>query len=431
MLDIELVTCSYGRVCDETILSVERLHNESDLKFKWYFVSGDALIGRSRSRAVWQYLKRNEAPFMLFLDGDIVFQPEDVEKVLGWLRITDDVVGGMYPVRSGARLAHYAAGGQLFIDGSLQIVQFLSTGFMGIPRKLLLDMIDRQDWSLLHEGEAFECYPFFESGGWRAIYLSEDWDFCNKVHSIGRRLWLDTSIRLSHLGERIVTTKEALDRSYKGLTEQVPVVQELAEFLGKTTREIIDTPAIYSLEPLITKWKTHKGTTEDFYINNEQYLYNLACYNENDESKAKITPLQDVRDLSILDFGCGIGTISLALASRNNKVVGYDINPLCIEFCNFRREKRGLLNIYFTTELPNLDQFDLIVALATFEHIENLEETIHKLGREMKVGAKLYHNDDFGISWLNPMHFDHSLYIDKWLKDAGFIIWDKNWAMKG
>jgi len=84
----------------------------------------------------------------------------------------------------------------------------------------------------------------------------------------------------------------------------------------------------------------------------------------------------------------------------------------------------------FTTKLPDLSQFDLVTALGTLEHLDNLKKFVMKL-KAMKSGARFHHFDDFGDQNISPMHYNHSRGINKWLGDAGFIIFDERWAIKG
>lgn len=196
MLDFILYTCSYGRVTTQTIEAVEKLH-KTDYKFEWWFQSGDALIGRSRSVAVYKFLRDSDAPYMIFLDDDMVFEPGDIGKILEALRGSKDVVGGLCLTQGDCRLAQWGWNGKIPITGGVEDIEYASTGFMGISRKVLEKVT--KNMPILHKGDWCECYPAFESGAHKDLYLSEDWDFCNKVRAVGRRVYAHTGVRIKHL----------------------------------------------------------------------------------------------------------------------------------------------------------------------------------------------------------------------------------------
>ena len=428
MLDFVLYTCSYGLVTAETVMSVEKLHNTQH-RFEWWFQTGDALISRSRSIAAYQFLKKNRAPYLIFLDGDIIFQPEDVERLLDALSSGYDAVGGLYPVKGGTFLAQRGWNGQFRLSGDLEEVQFVSTGFLGISRSILEKIT--KDMPVLNKGNWSECYPVFEDGRFEDIFISEDWDFCNKVRQAGAKVYAHTGIQLSHLKEKLYTSKEAIDRmSVKPETQQLK--QELAEYLGKDSKDLMLLST--ATKELANRWGDWKGTAEDFYKDpeiGELYLYDLAMFNSAESYKQqRLGSILKAENFNVLDIGCGIGTALLELSRKNHNLVGYDLNERLLDFARFRANKFGAKNITFTSTLPDLSGFDLILAIDTLEHIEDLRGFLLKLGTGMKEGAKLYHFDCFWEHESSPMHFDHSKHLDDWFKEVGLVVFNKHWCVK-
>jgi len=427
MLDFVLYTCSYGQVTVETITCVEKLHNTNH-RFEWWFQTGDALISRSRSIAAYQFLKKNRASYLIFLDGDIIFTPEDIEKLLDALNGGLDVVGGLYPVRGGTFLAQRGWNGQFHISGNLEEVQFVSTGFVGITRNILEKIT--KDMPVLNKGNWSECYPVFEDGRFEDIFISEDWDFCNKVRQDGSKVYAHTGIQLSHLKERIYTTREAIE-NMTVKPEKQEIKKDLAEYLGKE----VEVSEGFAIKQLADKWKDWQGTVEDFYKDPEiglLYLYDLVGFNSATFYKEqRLAGVKNADHLNILDIGCGIGTALLELCWKNKNLVGYDISDTVLNFARFRANKLGARNVRFTSEFPQIETFDLIIAIDTLEHIEDLRGFLLKIGEGMKEGARFYHYDCFWEHEVSPMHFDHSKNINEWLKEAGLVIFDNHWCIKG
>lgn len=207
-----LLTPTHRMANASTFWCIERAH-AMGVPFLWVPHPGDALIGRARSIEATRVLEgQYPSPYAIFLDSDIVFEPGDLLRLFGHLKAGKELVGGNYVVRSGAQLAHHGKhpNGGVLLDGSLQEVDYLSTGFMGFTRGLLRRMVDELKLPLCHpEDKHFRCYPFFENGAhWyeareQWIYRSEDWDFCDKARRIGVEPVLDTGIALGHEGWKV------------------------------------------------------------------------------------------------------------------------------------------------------------------------------------------------------------------------------------
>lgn len=209
------------------------------------------------------------------------------------------------------------------------------------------------------------------------------------------------------------------------------LIPDLAEFLGLSGNEVRNRTAIGS-EYTISIEEKWQGSREDFYrFPDDCWLFDLADLNTNTNYWAStIEQLMRVKNQNVLDFGCGIGTTSLFMALSRNRVYGYDINPRVLEFAEFRRAKFGLSNITFGDELPDLSQFDIVVAVDVLEHITDLHSLLLSLGQGVKKGTKFYHYDSFADVHPHPLHYDRPENLDAWFEEAGFTVWDKRWAIK-
>lgn len=75
----------------------------------------------------------------------------------------------------------------------------------------------------------------------------------------------------------------------------------------------------------------------------------------------------------VLDFGCGVGRLSLALADRADQVVGVDISPPHIRLARERAAQSGITNVDFRAietpgDLDAFSGFDLVVSLIVLQH---------------------------------------------------------------
>jgi len=199
--DFILATIADESVCTATTMSVINLMPSNKFKFIW-FVGGGGGTARTRNIHATNFLRDGKAPYLIFLDRDIVFTESDIVRMLEDLRGGYHLVGGCYPVKDGTRIA---SSGNVKLDGGINEVGWLATGFMGISRELLQKMVDELHLPLMHKGDWSEAYPFFEDhryhcedGNW--MYLTEDYDFCMKARKVGVKAYLDTQIWLEHIG---------------------------------------------------------------------------------------------------------------------------------------------------------------------------------------------------------------------------------------
>ena len=94
-------------------------------------------------------------------------------------------------------------------------------------------------------------------------------------------------------------------------------------------------------------------------------------------SRCCLSPLKDERISSVLDIGCGTGTLTVEiarlLASRGGRVSGVDAAPKMIRVA--LHKARGLANAYFDVAaaeaLPFFDaSFDYVLSTFFFHHID-------------------------------------------------------------
>jgi len=108
---------------------------------------------------------------------------------------------------------------------------------------------------------------------------------------------------------------------------------------------------------------------------------------------ARIDKLKKLKELKILDFGCGYGSLTKILLDHQAKVTAVDIDPSAVITARcFIKAKRGLKIFQVRNgqlPLPN-DSFDIVFLFDVIEHVKRPEFTIKQCLRVLKPGGILY-----------------------------------------
>lgn len=131
--------------------------------------------------------------------------------------------------------------------------------------------------------------------------------------------------------------------------------------------------------------KFHKDSrSQEKIINPNNFTYRIIL---NLINKFLETPKE------ILDIGCGVGTVSLYLASKGHRVYGVDISNNAIKSCKESAEKLGFNNkrVYFKvmnfpSEIPN-KKFDFILLIEVIEHLKNDDLALSKIYSLLNKGG--------------------------------------------
>ena len=106
----------------------------------------------------------------------------------------------------------------------------------------------------------------------------------------------------------------------------------------------------------------------------------------------------NLNNKSILDFGCGHGSLCIDMANSGPKSIdGIDLDESLLNFAKLNLEKnfnqyKNLIRFYKKDLIKdNFDQqFDLIVSKDTFEHTIDLPKILEKFQSLLKKGGKAY-----------------------------------------
>jgi hypothetical protein len=257
--DFVICTNAESDVSIPSISSIMNLFGKG-YRFIWD-IRGAGGYARTRNVLATAFLKNNKADMMMCLDRDMVFNKEYIDFLIEDFKAGHDLVGGLYSVRDGTHLTTFGLDkGNITIDGTIQEVKWLSTGFGYISRRLLQKMVDelpcryttpdgevhdRIGLPLMNVGSSLESYPFFEDhlgmDGDSYLWLSEDYDFCNKARAMGIKPMADTRIWVGHIGSRMYEVPDVLAYQKK-MMEEMEAKKKEKDAANTNQTTVVDAP---------------------------------------------------------------------------------------------------------------------------------------------------------------------------------------------
>lgn len=106
-------------------------------------------------------------------------------------------------------------------------------------------------------------------------------------------------------------------------------------------------------------WALTDQVRDEFFRSGEGYVQILM------KTLREINP--GFSPISTLDFGCGVGRLTLPLARESASVLGVDVSPGMLSEAHKNSSERGVSNVRFAHEVSGC--FDLVHSFIVFQHI--------------------------------------------------------------
>jgi 2-polyprenyl-3-methyl-5-hydroxy-6-metoxy-1,4-benzoquinol methylase len=128
---------------------------------------------------------------------------------------------------------------------------------------------------------------------------------------------------------------------------------------------------------------------------------------------------RSIENLRILEVGCGMGGITLPLASLGCQVRGFDIDKDSVEHVQAQIERNGIKNLIVTVDngytFHDGKSYDIIIVSDVFEHVLEPSKLLANIVRKMAVGSYLVITTPNGYGpWELRNSFDPRTYLKKW-----------------
>ncbi len=208
-----------------------------------------------------------------------------------------------------------------------------------------------------------------------------------------RRVYEDPRIVIGH-------QKEAVDPDVMRLVQE-----DLEAFLGQPIEEIArqwwdQREETERQEHAALEHATDERAIHAFYAATDRYLYELGYWEAQRDKQREFTKLwlacQRFGVRRVLDFGGGVGGLSLFLVPRGIACDYHDLPGRTFECARFRFQRRGLtIPMWRTLEELPCAAYDAIVSYDVFEHLFDLEGACRRLAQSLRPGGWLITKSTF------------------------------------
>lgn len=122
----------------------------------------------------------------------------------------------------------------------------------------------------------------------------------------------------------------------------------------------------------------------------------LRRYREIDDLLSLMQPSlnKPLKECSVIDLGCGPGSLSIPIARRVKSVIGVDDNAGLIERAKDWAKKAGLSNVRFEAisvfDFTERGKFDLAICSDVLEHVSDQRGLMNVLVSALRIGGAFY-----------------------------------------
>jgi hypothetical protein len=209
-----------------SLLQNQLFLNKHDIEMGWHFITNESLIQRARNELVRIFLS-TDCEYLMFIDSDIQFNEDAIHKLI---KHNKDVVCAAYP----KKLIYWDKIKKAALDGKDDISEYGSsfvfnalnndnnvpyglieikhggTGFMLIKRQVfekLIPFVPKYKmtgvFDPIHPTRSEWSHEFFSTKINNDILYSEDYYFCDLWSKHYGKIFLDTTIKLAHVGSHV------------------------------------------------------------------------------------------------------------------------------------------------------------------------------------------------------------------------------------
>ena len=165
--------------------------------------------------------------------------------------------------------------------------------------------------------------------------------------------------------------------------------------------------------PLVALKDWNELGIDKYYEQTLAHIFGLAGYNGIERMLNAIFPILFFCDLTILDYGAGIGSIPMLLA-EDNKVYYYDLPSKTQDFARYLLESNKKKVKFLTKEELTNQKYHVVFFIDVLEHVKNPMKYVKEIYDMIKPGGLFITTGmSFSVNPDTPMHLAENLEYRK------------------
>jgi hypothetical protein len=183
-------------------------------------ICGCSVVSRARNLLAQDMIESN-CDYLLFIDSDINFEPEQVFRLMAWAQDPKKgIVAGVPRTRSETKTyiatLDYDRNNELTMNGmGLVRAARVATAFMLVRREVFTTLEAKHpEWRYYDTRSGRTLTAMFDFLVTDEGYMGEDFLFCDRARAHGFEVWVDPAITLGHMGVQEYTGNYGQDVLY-------------------------------------------------------------------------------------------------------------------------------------------------------------------------------------------------------------------------
>ena len=205
------------------------------------------------------------------------------------------------------------------------------------------------------------------------------------------------------------------------------LLSELTEYTGRS-EELVRARCITASTEIAWQFASYLDRPLEMYRESDLYIFALTNY----QTRLQETGVHDWLRESIkkygwktmLDFGGGIGEYSIIGCEEGMEVVYLEVcGSKTAAYALHRFYKNGIEQPELWSEENEIDRdFDVVVAMDVFEHLENPQEVIEQIAKHTKY--LICNPTEVKYNWLYPEHISE-FYIESYFEHKDLYLYER------
>jgi glycosyltransferase involved in cell wall biosynthesis len=189
-----------------SLAKFSRMAAEHGIAIQIGSICGCSVVSRARNLLAKDMLE-SECDYLLFIDSDINFEPEDIFRLMAWGSDPKKGIVAAVPRVRGVDKVYimdldYDENGELTMNGmGLVRAKRVATAFMLVRREVFVTLEESHpEWAYYDKKTDRTLSCMFDFQLTEEGYIGEDFLFCDRVRDHGFEVWVDPIISLGHMG---------------------------------------------------------------------------------------------------------------------------------------------------------------------------------------------------------------------------------------